>query len=69
MDTKNLKIIGEKLKAAREKQKLTQADVANATGIAVNYYAMVERGETNLTYEKINKLYNFLKLKNTDIPL
>jgi transcriptional regulator with XRE-family HTH domain len=69
MDTKNLKIIGERLKAAREKQKLTQADVATATGIAVNYYAMVERGETNLTYEKINKLYNFLKLKNTDIPL
>ncbi len=69
MNNKNLKIIGERLKAAREKQKLTQVDVANGTGIAVNYYAMVERGETNLTYDKINKLYKFLKLKNTDIPL
>lgn len=69
MNTKISKELGNRLKTAREKQNLTQLDVANNTGIAVNYYAMVERGETNLTHEKISKLFRFLKLDPSDIPI
>ncbi len=69
MNTKIRKELGIKLKEAREKQKLTQADVAENTDMTVNYYAMVERGETNLTHDKISKLFKFLKLKASELPL
>lgn len=63
------KELGNKLKEAREKQQLTQADVANHTDMTANYYAMVERGETNLTHDKISKLFKFLKIKASELPL
>ena len=63
------KKLGEVVKAAREKQKLTQAEVAKGSGVAVNYYAMVERGESNLTQDKISRIFRFLKLKPSDIPI
>ena len=69
MDSKNLKELGAKIKAAREKQKLTQVEVSEKTDMTTTYYAMIERGEVNLTYEKLQKIFKLLKLKSSDIPL
>ena len=44
-DENIFKDLGDKLKRAREKAKMTQAEVAAKAGIHVNYYARIERGE------------------------
>ena len=67
--TQAQKELGDKLKEARGKLMLTQADVAGKTGMTVNYYAMIERGEVNLTYNKLRKLFKTLKIKSSELPL
>lgn len=61
------KKLGEKLKKARIKAKLTQAEVADKAGLSVNYYAVVERGEENISSENILKLETVLKIKILNI--
>ena len=61
------KKLGEKLKKARIKAKLTQAEVAEKAGLSVNYYAVVERGEENISSENIMKLETVLKIKILNI--
>ncbi len=61
--TEDKKVFGSRVKKAREKLKLTQADVANKAGMTVNYYAMIERGEVNPSFEKIKSIAKVLKLK------
>jgi transcriptional regulator with XRE-family HTH domain len=56
---------GKQIKEAREKLNLTQADVAKKAKMTVNYYAMIERGEVNPSFEKIKSLAQVLKLKIT----
>lgn len=65
--TKNkaTKGLGERLKTAREKLGLTQADVAKKAKMTVNYYAMIERDEVNPSLEKMQNLAKTLKLKIT----
>lgn len=53
-DEKKRKELGSKNRKARLKAKLTQAEVAEEAGILVNYYARVERGEENPSFEKLN---------------
>lgn len=60
--TERLKELSIKLKKAREKAKLTQAQVAEKTGIDVTYYARIERGEINTSYDKLSKIAQVLKL-------
>ena len=69
MDTKTQQKLGNKIKIAREKAKLTQEEVAEKTGITTTYVAMIERGEANLAYDKIRKIFNLLKMKSSDLPL
>lgn len=57
------KAFGSRVKKAREKLKLTQADVAKEAKMTVNYYAMIERGEVNPSFEKIKNIAKVLKLK------
>ncbi len=57
------KELSEKLKRAREKANLTQLEVAEKTGMHVNYYARIERGEINTSYEKLHKIAEVLKIK------
>jgi len=57
------KELSEKLKRAREKANLTQLEVAKKTGMHVNYYARIERGEINTSYEKLHKIGEVLKIK------
>ena len=63
----NLKELGRKLKKAREKAGLTQAQVADKAGIHVNYYARVERGEINVSFEKLHTIMAVLKIKSLGI--
>jgi XRE family transcriptional regulator, regulator of sulfur utilization len=66
-DEKSIKALASKLKKAREKQNLTQAELAEKAGIHFNYYARVERGEVNPSYDTLYKLIKALKVKSSDI--
>ena len=59
--------LGELLTEAREKAKLTQAEVATKAGVHVNYYARIERGEENPTFEKLYPILKALGIKNLDL--
>lgn len=54
--------LSNKLSEAREKANLTQAEVAKRTGMDVNYYARIERGEINTSYKKLHKIAEVLKV-------
>ena len=58
---------GEKLRTTREKQGLTQTDVANAADISSNYYARIERGEVNPSYEILQNILQALNIKSLDV--
>ncbi len=66
-EKKNRKELGDKLRQTREKMDFTQAEVAEKTGITVNYYAMIERGEVNPSLSKVRKLLNVLKINPSKI--
>jgi transcriptional regulator with XRE-family HTH domain len=66
-DEKNRKKLGERLKNAREKLGLTQAEVATKAGLNANYYAVVERGEGNLSFEKLQRIMKVLGIKTLEI--
>jgi len=59
--------VGRKIKQIRETKKLTQADVANEAGIDVNYFAMIERGEVNFTFDKLYRIIKALKVKSSQV--
>lgn len=63
---KDKKIMGQKLKEIREKKNMTQADVAIKANITVNYYARIERGEENPSFEVLRRLITALKVKSSD---
>ncbi len=67
MEIKKKKIVGDNLKQAREKAKLTQLEVAAKASINVNYYARIERGETEPSMDTLNNLAKALKIKFSDI--
>lgn len=59
--------LGEKLRQAREKLGLIQAEVAEKADITPTYYAMIERGEANPSYEKLQKILKALNIKSLDL--
>ncbi len=61
------KVLGEKLRSIRETAHLTQQEVADASGMHVNYYARIERGEENPTYDKLQDIKKALKIKSLDL--
>ena len=63
LDEKTKSEIGKRLRESREQKKLTQADVAKKAGITSSYYARIERGEINTSYEKLHKIAEVLKIK------
>ena len=66
MDSKTTQItksLGNKFRSARKKANLTQEEVAERTDMHVNYYARIERGEINTSYEKLHKIAKVLKIK------
>lgn len=61
------KKLGDKVRKAREKARLTQAEVAEKAGINSSYYAQIERGEVNLSIDKLQGIAKVLKIKSLDI--
>lgn len=61
------KKLGEKLRKARIKAKLTQVQVAEKADLNANYYATVERGEENISSENMLKLEKVLGIKLLNI--
>lgn len=67
MSTKTMKEIGTRLKDARTKKGLTQAQVAKQADTGTNRYAVIERGAENITVNKLEKLCKVLGIKVKDI--
>jgi len=61
------KELGEKLHKAREAAKLTQLEVAKAAGVHVNFYARMERGEENPSFEKLQSVMKVLNIKSLEL--
>ena len=59
--------IGEKLRATREKLRLTQLQVAEATGMTMSYYAQIERGKVNPSLDKLQDIARILKIETIKI--
>lgn len=59
--------IGLNIKQIRESKKLTQVEVAELAGIQVNYFAMIERGEVNFTFDKLYRIIKALKVKSSQL--
>ncbi|MDO8513377.1 MAG: helix-turn-helix transcriptional regulator [bacterium] len=59
--------LGKRLKDARENASLTQSELAEKAGINANYYAIVERGEKSISYEKLQRVLKALNIKSLDI--
>ncbi len=66
-DEKVYKGLGRKLREAREKAGMTQTELAEKAEINANYYAMVERGEKNISYKNLEKILKLLNIKSLDI--
>lgn len=67
MSDDRAKALGKKFKDSREKQGLSQQDVADRTGLYISHYAKVERGELKATLETLEKISKALKLKLPDL--
>lgn len=62
------KELGRKLRQVRaQKANLTQQEVADAAGMHVNYYARIERGEENPSFEKLQSIMEVLHIKSLDL--
>jgi transcriptional regulator with XRE-family HTH domain len=66
MKNKDSVKLGSKLREAREKAGLSQLEVASRAGINPNYYAVVERGEKKVSYEKLRPILKVLNIKSLD---
>lgn len=62
MSNKNLINLGKNIQAARTKAGLRQSDVASKAGITTNYYAQIERGEVNSSFDKLESIAKVLKV-------
>lgn len=57
MDEKTiLEIFGQRLKLAREKSMLTQAELAEKVDLSPNFIGMIERGERNTKFTNVFKI-------------
>jgi transcriptional regulator with XRE-family HTH domain len=66
-DTIGIKRLGVTLKKARTEMKLTQAQVATKAGVHVNFYARLERGEVDVTFDRLENILRVLKIKSLKI--
>ena len=59
--------LGKNLKKVRLRLGLTQAAVAERAGIHINYYARIERGEENPSFEVLERIAKALRVKSSEI--
>lgn len=58
---------GNRVKALRKAQNMSQEDLADAAGLHRTYIGMIERAEKNITLVNIEKIAKALKIKIKDI--
>jgi transcriptional regulator with XRE-family HTH domain len=58
---------GQNLKLARKKANLTQQQIADKANMHVNYYARIERGGENPSYEALEKIIKALCIKSSEV--
>ena len=58
---------GERVRAERLKQGLSQEDLADRAGVHRTYIGMIERAEKNITLENIGKIAKALKIEIKDL--
>ncbi len=58
---------GEKVRATRLEQGLSQEDLADKAGVHRTYIGMIERAEKNITLENIKKIAVALGIKVEDL--
>ena len=56
-----LKKFGKRVREERKKQKLSQEELAEKTGVHRTYIGMIERAEKNITLQNIEKIAKALK--------
>lgn len=56
------KQIGQKISLAREKKRMSQAEVADLVKIHANYYARIERGDANPTLDVLLAIAEVLEM-------
>lgn len=66
-DERARKALGRKLKIARKNKKYTQVEMAERADIHVNYYARIERGEENPSFQVLQAIAKALRVKLSDI--
>ena len=59
--------LGRNIRKARQKAGITQAEAAEKANIHVNYFARIERGEVNPSYEILEGIAKALKVRLSDI--
>jgi transcriptional regulator with XRE-family HTH domain len=58
---------GKNIRMVRTKAELTQQQVADKAKMHVNYYARIERGEENPSFETLEKIIKALGVKSKDV--
>lgn len=66
-DQKSRIEFGQKLKLAREKKEMSQAEVANIVKIHTNYYARIERGDANPSLDVLLKIARALGIESSNL--
>ncbi|AZP30490.1 MULTISPECIES: helix-turn-helix domain-containing protein [Acinetobacter] len=60
-------VIGQLIRTRRTQQKITQESLALQCGIDRSYMGRIERGEVNLTVEKLYEISNALEISAKDL--
>jgi transcriptional regulator with XRE-family HTH domain len=66
-NNKFLKLIGERVREARKKLKLTQADVAFELNVPISQIGRIERGEANFSVSYLPDIAKVLKVKPSEL--
>ena len=59
--------VGEKIKKIRELKNYTQEYVANSLGMTQSAYSKIEKGDSDISYSKLEKVAEILQLRPEDI--
>ncbi len=62
-----MKNIGEKIREVREKKNFTQQQMADELEITPNGYGKIERGESSVSFDKLQKIAQLLKVQLAEL--
>lgn len=62
-----MKAIGKKIRKLRELKELTQEYIATEIGLSQSAYSKIEAAETDITYQRLEKIAEILEVKPEDI--